>query len=214
MARRNSLACILLLLWPFYNVMASSAAVLELKTGQKVEGDYAGGSATEIKLKVGSQILVFPVQDVSRLHFIAPASEGDFSGDSLKALRILKSLQSVTKAGVNLGEYSRRVNDAAIEIDAFLDKYKGAEQQGVLTEVREVMKLYSLASRAWSGAIARSWVSVTDEDLQRCHALREEFAIMYPHPGGPGYLLTESARKLWSCADERLTKVEDLIKPK
>jgi len=214
MASRNGLACILLLvLWLFYAVMASWAALLELKTGQKVEGDYAGGSAAEIKLKVGNQVLVFPVQDISGLHFAAPASEGNFSGDSLKALRVLKSLQSVTKAGVNLSEYSRRVNDAAVEIDAFLDKYKGGHEE-VLAEMREAMELYNTASLAWSHSVAKDYLHIRDEDLRRCPALRN-----FPARLGVRNVLgmpvtTSSLPDLWSCADERLTKIEELMKAK
>jgi hypothetical protein len=213
MTGRNSLACILLLLGLLYAVIASSAAVLELKTGQKVEGDYLGGSATEIKLKVGSQILVFPVQDVSRLHFVAPASEGDFSGDSLKALGVLKGLQSVTKAGVNLRDYSKRVSDATVEIDAFLDKYKGGHEE-VLAEMREAMELYNTASLAWSRSVAKDYLHIRDEDLRRCPALRN-----FPERLGVRNVLgmpvtTSSLPDLWSCADERLTKIEDSVKPK
>ncbi len=219
MPGRNSLACIVLLLGLLYTVIASSATVLELKTGQKVEGDYLGGSATEIKIKVGSQVLVFPVQDVSRLHFVAPTPEGDFSDDSLKALRVLRGLQSVTKAGVNLSEYSRRVNDAAVEIDAFLDKYKRGHEE-VLAEMREAMELYNTASLAWSRSFGKDYFRIRDEDLRRCPALRNFSAQLNPRffPKGTSViglpLLTSSLPDLWSCADERVTKIEELVKPK
>ena len=211
MARRNSLACILfLILWLFYTVMASSAAVLELKTGQKVEGDYAGGSATEIKLKVGSQILVFPVQDVSRLHFIAPASEGDFSGDCLKALRVLKGLQSVTKAGIALTDYAKRVSDARVEIDDFIDRYKGKEGGQMLTQIGEAMDLYTLAFRIWSPG---SQIA-TEEDFRRCPQLQHEKSATMKLSDGDMLYSQSSIPLVWSCANERVTRLAESMREK
>jgi len=209
---RNSLVCILLLFGLLYAATASSAAVLELKTGQKVEGDYLGGSATEIKIKVGNQVVVFPVQDISRLHFVAPAPEGDFSGDSLKVLRVLKGLQSVTKAGVNLSEYSRRVNDAAIAIDQFLDAYKGKISQEILTEIRQAMAFYAEAASGWSSSPAwllqygaKIWVN---EDVMKSCPTRYDPS---KRASSKSVLLEVPLSDLWACASERIVKIEQLV---
>lgn len=214
MSRRNILSGVLIVLGLVCTTGASSAAVVELKTGQKVEGDYLGGTASEIKLKVGNQMFVFPIQEVNRLHFIAPTAEADFASDSLKALGVLKGIQSVTKAGVNLREYSRRVNDAVIEIDSFLDKYKELNQQGMLAEVRQAMELYNLASRAWSGDVTKNWITVTDGDFEQCPALKDGSAVIYLPMFRKSVLSDLSLPVLWSCADERIGKAEALRHPK
>jgi len=210
MSRRNILSGVLIVLGLVCVVETSTAAVVELKTGQKVEGDYLGGSASEIKLKVGSQMLIFPIQEVNRLHFVATTAEAGFASDSLKALGVLKGIQSVTKAGVNLSEYSRRANDAVIEIDSFLDKYKESDQQGMLAEVRQAMELYNLASRAWSGDVTKKWITLTDGYYELCPALQAGTGVIYLPMLRYSVLSDLSLPVLWSCADERIGKAEAL----
>lgn len=213
MPGRNSLVCILLLLGLLYAVMASSAAVLELKTGQKVEGDYLGGSPTEIKFKVGNQMLVFPVADASMIQFASPTAEADFTKDSVKALKILKSLQSVTRAGVdfsgiNWREYSRWVTDATVDIDAFLEQHRLAGNQGIQDEAQKAMRFYNLAAQVWHGPA----IEVTDEIMQECPMVRE--GLSSPLSDGSRLLQSRSIKALWSCASDRISRLEKLVKAK
>ena len=47
----------------------SFAALLNLKNGQKIEGNFVGASEKEIRIEVASQILKFKIEDVSSIIF-------------------------------------------------------------------------------------------------------------------------------------------------
>ncbi len=81
------LAPLLVLSWP----IPAWADVLELKSGQKLEGQFAGGSKEEVRFQVGSQTLKFPIADVSRIT-IGTAGQEDFRKAAKEALRQLKAL--------------------------------------------------------------------------------------------------------------------------
>lgn len=76
-----------------------SADVLELRSGQKLEGRFAGGSREEVRFQVGSQTLRFPIVEVSRITVGASGQE-DIRKAAGEALRQLKGLASTVEGGV------------------------------------------------------------------------------------------------------------------
>ena len=119
----NGLVSILATLLAVSSPVSVQADVLELKSGQKLEGQYAGGSKDEVRFQVGSQTLKFPIAEVSKI-IMGTAGQEDFRKAAGEALRQLKALNSVIEGGIAYQDYARRVSDAKIKVDQFLDEYK------------------------------------------------------------------------------------------
>ncbi len=94
MVSARVLAILLVVSWP----AGVQADILELKSGQKLEGQSAGGSKDEVRFQVGSQTLKFPIAEVSRIT-IGTAGQDEFHKAAKDALRQLKALTSVTQGG-------------------------------------------------------------------------------------------------------------------
>lgn len=101
------------------------ADVLELKSGQKLEGQYAGGSKEEVRFQVGSQTLKFRLAEVSRIT-IGTSGQEDFLKAAKEALRQLKGLASAVEGGIAYRDYAPRVTDARIKVDQFLDENRNS----------------------------------------------------------------------------------------
>ena len=203
----------------------SHAAILELRTGQKVEGDYLGGSEIEIKMKVGSQIISFPMSDVVRLDISVKQPKSEFASDSLRALRVLQGLQSVTRAGVNFTEYKKRTLDATVEIDAFYKKYTSgckneplgkclSTKADVVLGSSSAMEFYNMAAKAWSAHIEGIPNHVLDVQfmLLGCPSLGEHLVVRKEDEGRAllrAYLLDkEGLPYVWTCAIDQIEKIE------
>src|SRR3989442_1564662 len=100
-------------------VMASDAEVIELKTGQRVEGTVKSVNSTEVLLDVAGQPVTFPREKVAAIYFGAPP-RGLVGSPLNDVLKVLKGLQSATGAGVNYRDYAPRVTDAKIQVDQLL----------------------------------------------------------------------------------------------
>ena len=130
------------------------ADVLELKSGQKLEGQFAGGSKDEVRFVVGSQTLKFPIAEVSRIT-IGSGAQDDFHKAAKEALRQLKALASVTEGGITYRDYAPRVSDAKIKIDQFLDEYKPSPVPKFNERVADSLGFYVAASSAWNLKLLR-----------------------------------------------------------
>ena len=95
------------------------AEVLELKTGQRIEGTLKSVTLSDVVLDVAGQSLTLPREKVAAIYFGEPPK--NVVGNPLHdALRVLKGLQSATTAGVNYQNYAPRVTDAKIQVDQML----------------------------------------------------------------------------------------------
>jgi hypothetical protein len=86
----------------------SFAALIQLKNGQKIEGNFVGASAKEIRIEVASQILKLKLEDVSYIVFdkstpdqMLEKKSSSFESDAKVALRSLKAITSVVEGGVS-----------------------------------------------------------------------------------------------------------------
>ncbi|MBI4382167.1 MAG: hypothetical protein HY574_13395 [candidate division NC10 bacterium] len=130
------------------------ADTLELRDGQTLTGQYAGGSKEEVRFQVGSQTLRFPLTEVSRLT-IGSAAQAEFQRAARDALRQLKALASVTDGGTTYQNYSSRVEDAKIKIDQFLDEHKSSPISKFNGHITDSLGFYVAASSVWNAKVSK-----------------------------------------------------------
>ena len=128
----------------------------------------------------------------------------------------LKGLQSVTTAGLNYSEYSRRLLDAKIQVDRYLD-VDGADPD-LRQSIRNVMDLYLLAGDAWNAKILERYERVAEDpriDLcpsakrDRDNTLGREYV---PLNRARGIAVAVSSPTFWQCASERIVAINQRLK--
>jgi len=192
------------------------ADVLELKSGQKVEGQFVGGSREEIRFQVGSQALKFPIAEVTKIT-IGSAGQEDFYKAAKEALRQLKALASITEGGTTYQNYSTRVEDAKIKIDHFLDEYKDPPLPAFKSHIVDSLGFYVAASAAWNAKASKSYGGLLENPyVQRCAPLqevliREAGSEKSPTTKAIAWAVTiaySGVRPLWECARSSLADAE------
>lgn len=209
-----------------FGVARASADVVELKTGQRVEGTFKGADDTAVRIEIGGQVLMFKPEQVRAIYYgAAPASTSPAASPSPRdeALKALKGLQSVAQAGTNYRDYSPRVSDAKIMVDRYLsgaDSYDSAK-----TPIAAGMHYYVLAGSAWSSSISRSNYERVGADpaVGECEPARHVIAeskrtlpIIWRSPVGEATTVgivigAGGISALWSCASDKIADAERLL---
>jgi hypothetical protein len=125
-----------------------NADVLELKTGEHLEGVFRKADSAGVVIEAAGQAITIPLDKVKAIYFGEKPSVPEAGADALDAVR---GLQSVTQAGVNYQEYSRRLLDAKVITDRYLSSAK-PELKG--EPIRLAMRYYEVASQLWSHKIS------------------------------------------------------------
>jgi hypothetical protein len=196
---------------------AASADVVELKTGQRVEGSLKQATPASVSIEIGGQVVTFEGEKVRAIYFgTVPAAQAATAPQPLRsdALRALKAVQSATAGGISYRDYAPRVTDAKIVVDRYLAEEKG-DQEAVRTAIGASMKYFTLASSMWNDSITRPVGRPRAGDprlasLPRDPAVRE----CVPDHERVGFLLTANLSTLWSCAADRIAEAEKLLGPK
>lgn len=190
------------------------ADVLELKSGQKLEGQYAGGSKDEVRFQVGSQTLKFAVAEISRITF-GTTSQDDFLKAAKDVLRQLKALASTVEGGITYRDYAPRVTDAKIKVDQFLDEYKSSPLPRFNEHVADSLGFYAAAATAWNAGISKSAEGLLaiagNKYVPKCAPLQEEVAR---HEGKFDPAITIAIvgmRPLWECARSSMLDAEKVL---
>lgn len=209
---------VLLALW----AAPAWADVLELRDGQTLTGQYAGGSKEEIRFQVGSQTLRSPLAEVSRVT-IGAAAQTDFQRAAKDALRQLKALASVTEGGTTYQNYSARVEDAKVKIDQFLDEYKTSPLSQFNASIVDSLGFHVAASSAWNVKVARTGYKnlINQPYILKCAPLQ---TALTSDPARPkiserealdfhdGYSIAEFGFPiLWQCARNALIDAEKAL---
>ncbi len=193
---------------------SARADMLELRDGQTLTGQYAGGSKEEVRFQVGSQTLRFPLAEVSRLT-IGSAAQTDFHRAAKDALRQLKALASVTEGGTTYQLYSARVEDAKVKIDQFLDEHRASPLPQFNASVADSLGFYVAASLAWNVGVSKSaegFLAIQgDRYVRKCAPLREEVALHDVGFARGVAIATVGMRLLWECARNSLLDAEKAL---
>ena len=205
----------------FVAVAPSWADVVELKTGQRVEGTFKQATPAEVEIEIGGQTIRFDIGKVRAIYFgSAPTPIPQQAGSAAEALRALKAVQSVTSGGVDYREYSARVNDAKVLVDRFLDEDKSAPE-ALAGAVKAAMDFYGLAARAWNARISRSNYEAVAADpaLRQCPQMepiisrgRAMGCRMVGDAAAIGIGVAMDFSPLWQCASEKLCAADQAIR--
>jgi hypothetical protein len=208
----------------------ASADVVELTSGERVEGALKEATSAGVEIEVADQSIRFEANKVRAIYFGSPARPPApapaTSGVSVQpptkpaspaagALQLLQSLRSAVAGGMTLSEYEGRVNNTAPLVQLYL---AGASAPPGARDIRDAMRYYVLAEWAWSnqGTTSRTVWLKKDEALARCPAY-QEFARDMQSKGEAYYaermksyiaIADGVIRVLWSCADEKIAEAE------
>lgn len=199
-------------------VLRCDAEVVELKTGQRVEGVVKSVTAAEVLLDVAGQSLSFPREKVAAIYFGPPPRTT--GGSPLNdALRVLKGLRSATSAGVNYRDYAPRVTDAKIQVDQMLGD---APDGPIKMALAEALGFYVYASNAWNAQIAGSnYEAIALNPLfEKCEPLKRKMESLDPRlsrglPAATSRGISISivgVEPLLNCASERVSAAEGLLR--
>jgi hypothetical protein len=202
----------------------ASADVIELATGERVEGHFKQAVEGTVSIEIGGQTVTFGKEKVRAIYFgVAPAAMSS-PGPASDAIKALKAVQSVTQGGIAYREYATRVNDAKIVVDRYLEA-ASPQNDSSKAAVAAAMGYYVLASSTWNASITQRVpdlpaVDVPFEecrqllvalpprnpaDLQDANKRREYFLTILRGMPLMGNSLTAP---LWSCASERIAEAE------
>ncbi len=218
--------------------------VVELKTGERLEGTFKQATSAGVVIEVGGQSITMPLEKVRAIYLgsaPAPAGQVPKISAALDALQSLKALQSATEVGVSYRDYATRVLDAKVKVDQFVQSSQEKDTPG-RDVMRVAMRYYELASQAWNGHITNSFprevgrVLEDDQEINGCSAVKalivqkNDFFATYrapvlkgrngqpipdPDPQHFGFLANQAGQRpatLWSCASDKITEAERLIK--
>jgi hypothetical protein len=152
--------------------LRASADVVELKTGETVQGVLKEVNETKVVIEVGGQSITFDRAKVRAFYTGTPPPSAGAQAASPsvteEALSALKSLKSGLSAGLSYRDYGSRVADTKVRVDRAL------ESQSLRPEAKAPLGLaigyYILASEAWQQKIkagGKSTVGSTDERNSR-----------------------------------------------
>lgn len=216
----------------FDNSLANSTTLLQLKNGQKVEGYFKGATSQEIHIEVASRILNFKISEVSHLIFDAESfsnlndlEPNSFKSAAKKALRSVKALQTLTHAGVNYEDYSKRVNDSNIVVGEFLDVYTESQNKEFNELITDAIGYYNAASLAWSSGISDDEMIICslpeNEYCKKCQELQNviiklkndsKYDVYRKGVRGEGFAIRSfGIQPLWKCAEKAISMAEKLL---
>lgn len=207
------------------SVLPVSADVIELRTGERVEGTFKGADESTVRIEIDGRIVTFAPALVRAIYYgSAPASTTPASlVEREDAIVALEGLRAVARTGVTYREYAPRVGEAQIVIDQYLKKEDGAPS--IKGAIADAFHFYALAGAAWNAGLSRgNYTAVgTDPALARCeHAQRVITESKRKSPfiwrakgAGEGattgmVIATDGIAALWSCASDKLAEAEKL----
>jgi hypothetical protein len=221
----KSLVITALLFVSLLSVPPVAADVIELRTGERVEGTFKGADDSAVRIEIDGRIVTFAPAQVRAIYYgSAPASTTLPSVlERDEAIGALEGLRSVARTGVTYREYAPRVSEAQLVVDRYLQKEDGAPS--IKGAIADSFHFYALAGTAWNAGLSRgNYATVgTDAALARCaHAQRVIAESKRKSPfiwrakgAGEGattgmVIATDGIAALWSCASDKLAEAEKL----
>jgi hypothetical protein len=206
-------------------ILASQAIadVVELTTGERIEGVAAQATLEKVTIEVGGQTLSFDRGKVRTLHLgSAPPAVSAKPSPATEALAALKALQSVTRSGITYREYSPRVLDAGVAVDKYLTD-PGSVADPARRPIELSIGFYRLMATVWNVEISKR---LLDADglakgplIGECSPLHDRVTSTVPVqignrrlPPDPGIALIMNKTMLWECASDQIREAEKVAK--
>ena len=207
------------------SVSPVSADVIELRTGERVEGTFKGADDSAVRIEIDGRLVTFAPAQVRAIYYgPAPASTTPASLlERDEAIEALEGLRSVARTGVTYREYAPRVSDARLVVDKYLQKDDGGP--AIRGAIADSFHFYALAGAAWNAGLSRgNYATVgTDSALARCPHAQQVIAeskrkspfIWRAKGAGEGattgmVMAADGIAALWACASEKLAEAEKL----
>ena len=207
------------------------ADVLQLKTGERVEGTFKQASLTDgVVIEIGGQSITIPFAKVRAIYFgAAPVAAPTVSVPTLsaaptvsaakEALDALMELQTVTNVGISYRDYSSRTLDVKIKVDRYL---RGSDGDPAKSAIGAAIRYYELASQLWGVAVSRGGggISLDQIDAIRAELLADKSCPLIQTFVGNAdqkllpYLVGQQPGILWSCASGKIGEADQLLKGK
>ena len=133
------------------------------------------------------------------------------------AIQALKSIQSITTAGVNYQNYAPRVLDVKVKIDQYLaSRPKTPQIVQVNLDIERAMDLYIYAGKIWNAHIVRNYREESEISRQAevlCPELVPELDRMASRFKARGEEISREEMAipplfLWECATRRIIQAE------
>ena len=213
---------------PLVSIPAARADVVELRSGERVEGTFKSADDNAVRIEVDGRLVTYPPHEVRAIYFgpapakVAPAPVPIVERDD--AIGALGGLRSVAQRTVTYQEYAPRVNEVKGVVDRYLQK-KEDGAPAVKFAIADSFHYYALAETAWKAGLSRgNYASVgADPALLRCAPAQEVIAeskrkspfIWRAKGAGEGattgmVIATDGLAALWSCASAKLAEAEKL----
>lgn len=206
----------------------SWADVVELNTGQRIEGIFKKAGPSGVVIEVGGQTITFDQEKVRAIYFGSAQASQIRPSTLNEAIKAVKALQSVVAGSVSYRDYAPRVSDAKIVVDRYLQEPEQRDY-AVRSAISEAMHYYVLASSAWNTRVARSGYEAVaevgkDPAISKCRqaqaAVEEALKISPPTRGTAlpdsywvGSRLADAGLPgLWFCASEKIAVAEQALK--
>lgn len=184
-------------------IVAVAADVLELRTGERIEGSVAQISATTVSVEAGGRTLTFARAQVRAIYFGTPSASPP--AVAREALQSLKALRSALAAGVNRKEYEPRVEETRKVVDRYLAGSEAADPE-FRDPIQAAMRYYLIVAEAWKRA-ARDRTRIPSEPLlEECPGFKDLATKDVLLPDSVSFPLGRGISVLWNCAG---TKIDD-----
>jgi hypothetical protein len=203
----------------------ASADVVELRSGERVEGTFKGADETAVRIEVGGRVVTFSPDRVRAIYYGAPPAPAPAAGPERdEAIRALRALRSIARTGVAYPEYASRVGDAQTAVDRYVRSTD--ERPALRGAIADSMHYYALAGSARSASSSGGNYAAVGSDLAllRCGPAQQVIAeskranpFIWRSKGAgeaatAGMVIgTGGLVALWSCASDRLADAERLV---
>jgi hypothetical protein len=202
------------------------ADVVELTTGERIEGKDVQLGPEGASVEVGGQKLQFERSKVRGVYIgTPPQAPLPRVGLASEAVQTLKGLQSVTTAGINYQNYAPRVLEAKVRIDEYLRQNQG-DRPDLRLAIERSIGYYVLASSAWNASVVSAGRNIPDyaslvssplvaecaplvsfikSSIQKFGKLKLDETMLI------GVAISGGVQYLWQCASEAVSQAESLL---
>jgi hypothetical protein len=196
----------------FFLSVPALADVVELKTGQRVEGTLRQADQATVSVEVGGQVVTFKAEQVKTISYGAASASTSQSAPASEALRALKALQSATSVGINL--LGNAIGPERAHMLAAMGYYELAAQAWSYAEREPLGGFVGVGQRVEAErATCPSLQSLVDQGVSRAARLRstteeDRLRSIGIVAGSSGLTI------VWACAAAELAEAEKLLADK
>src|SRR5262249_14400958 len=189
-------------------IVAQALDVVELKSGQRVEGSFKSADDGAVRIEVGGRIAAFNPREVHAIYYDVHVAPKAPLSPAQEALKVLRDLQSFTTAKPSFSEYRGRLGYARFR----LDRLSGRLAAPALSVATASLHFFELASDAWTAMLRPPVKDRADEVRAIIRKATAGCAPLERLLSGPAEEVVDRVLPLsWSCASERIAALEQLV---